>query len=106
MKTPGTGRRTVVPENAWVGWATGVTTVETEVLQRGVKGAYAVQAVYVDGTHVGYVVGRGDSKRRWWDYVLGTETPDLTTFPSLVFGNDSRQTVLSNLTSAVQRGRR
>jgi hypothetical protein len=105
IKTPGTANRTVVPENAWVGWATGVTTVETEVLQRNVNGAHAVQAVYADGTHIGYVVGRKESvtsKRCWWDYIVGTEIPDPRTFTGMVFGNDSRQHVVSLLTSAAQ----
>lgn len=96
-------KRTVVPPNEWYGWARGVEVVEVEVLQRGINGAYALQAVYADGTHIGYAVGRGDSKRRWWDYVLGTETPDQTKFPGMVFGNDSRQMTLSNLTDAAKR---
>lgn len=97
--------RRVVPEPLW-GWATGVKVVEVESIQRAASGGYAIQAVYADGTLIGHLVGRNESalkKRRWWDYVLGAERPDPYQFPGLVYGNDSRQMVLSNLTSAAAR---
>lgn len=101
-------KRTVVPEPSWYGWAMGVKVVEVEVLQREVSGGYALQAVYADGTLIGHVVGRKASalkKRKFWDYVVGTERPNIRQLTGLVYSNDSRQIVLSNLTSAAKQAR-
>lgn len=95
--------RKAIPAPSW-GWGYGVQQVDAEVVEE-VRGTSTVQAVYADGQHVGYLLGRNESatsKRRWWSYHPGTQVPTTTERAHLVYGNDSRQTTADNLLFAVR----
>lgn len=85
--------RTAITPNPLYGWNPARHTVEVErVSARG--DLRAIDAVYVNGKHVGHVIGRTSGRRREWDHVVGTDAPSSEALIRLVYPTTERQHAL------------